>query len=157
MQKVILLCGKLCSGKSTYAEKLRAELGAAVLSVDEIMLALFGQDAGEKHDSYVQSLMKLLLNKSVELAAAEIPVILDTGLWTKRERKAAREFYQDHNVACEIHYINVTDEEWQKRIALRNEAPAANGGAYYVDAGLIEKASRIFEAPSHEEVDVWVD
>lgn len=157
MEKVILLCGKLCSGKSTYAEKLRSELGAAVLSVDEIMLALFGQDAGEKHDSYVQSLMELLLRKSVELASAEIPVILDVGLWTKRERKAAREFYQSHNVTCEIHYINVTDEEWQKRIARRNEASSDGSGAYYVDAGLIEKASRIFETPSREEIDVWVD
>lgn len=157
MAKVILLCGKLCSGKSTYAEKLRAELGAAVLTVDEIMLALFGQDAGEKHDSYVQKLMKLLLHKSVELAAAEIPVILDTGLWTKRERKAAREFYQSHDVACEIHYINVTDEEWQKRIAKRNEISADNSSAYYIDAGLVEKAGRIFETPSREEIDVWVD
>lgn len=156
MEKVILLCGKLCSGKSTYAAKLRTEMGAAVLSVDEIMLALFGQDAGEAHDRYVQRLMQLLLQKSVELAGAGIPVVLDTGLWTKAERKAVRAFYQNHGVACEIHYIDVTEKEWKRRIAKRNEAQTKNDGAYFVDAGLIEKASRLFEAPSREEVDVWV-
>ena len=39
MAKVILICGKICSGKSTYAEQLRIKERAAVLSVDEIMLA----------------------------------------------------------------------------------------------------------------------
>lgn len=156
-QKVILLCGKLCSGKSTYAEKLRTEMGAAVLSVDEIMLTLFGQDAGEAHDCYVQNLMRLLLRKSVEFASVGISVILDTGLWTKAERKVVRAFYQNQGVVCEIHYLDVTDEEWKRRIAQRNKASVQNGSAYYVDAGLIEKANRIFEAPSREEIDVWVN
>lgn len=156
MEKVILLCGKLCSGKSTYAAKLRAQTGAAVLSVDEIMLALFGQDAGEAHDSYVQKLMQLLLRKSVEFAAAGIPVVLDTGLWTKKEREEVRAFYKNNDVKCEIHYIYVTDEEWQKRIEQRNATAAQSGASYYVDAGLIEKANKIFEEPSREEIDVRV-
>lgn len=50
MPKVVMTCGKLCSGKTTYAKKLQKESKAVILSVDEIMLALFGQDAGEKHD-----------------------------------------------------------------------------------------------------------
>ena len=47
MAKIYLMCGKLCSGKSTRAEQLRREHRAVLLSVDEITLALFGQDAGE--------------------------------------------------------------------------------------------------------------
>lgn len=42
MAKVILICGKICSGKSTYAEQLRVQNNAVVLSTDEITLALFG-------------------------------------------------------------------------------------------------------------------
>ena len=34
-----MICGKLCSGKSTYAKKLQQEGKAVVLSIDEIMLA----------------------------------------------------------------------------------------------------------------------
>lgn len=40
--KVILICGKRCSGKSTYAERLRDKNNAVILSVDEIMLGVFG-------------------------------------------------------------------------------------------------------------------
>ena len=48
MPKVIMTCGKICSGKSTYAQKLRLEYSAVILSVDEITLALFGNEAGRK-------------------------------------------------------------------------------------------------------------
>ena len=42
MAKVIMMCGRICCGKSTYARRLRTEINAAVLSIDEIMLAVFG-------------------------------------------------------------------------------------------------------------------
>ena len=54
MAKVFMICGKLCSGKSTYAETLRKKHSAVILSVDEIMLTIFGQNAGEKHDDYLK-------------------------------------------------------------------------------------------------------
>ena len=50
MAKVYLICGKICSGKTTYAEKLCAENDAVLLSVDEMTLTVFGQNCGEKHD-----------------------------------------------------------------------------------------------------------
>ncbi len=157
MAKVIMMCGKICSGKSTYAEQLRNELNAAVLSVDEIMLAMFGQDIGEKHDEYVEKLEMYLFNKSLELTQVGINVILDLGLWTKSERKAAREFYSSHNTENEIHYIDITDDEWQKRIIKRNaEIAAGKASAYYVDEGLAEKVNLLFEKPDINEVDFWI-
>ncbi|MDE6745031.1 MAG: ATP-binding protein, partial [Oscillospiraceae bacterium] len=56
--KVILICGKICSGKSFYAERLRKEHGAVMLSVDEITLSLFGQHIGEKHDEICERTQK---------------------------------------------------------------------------------------------------
>ena len=52
MAKVIMLCGKICSGKSTYANSISKQEKAVILSVDEITLALFGQYTGEKPDDY---------------------------------------------------------------------------------------------------------
>ena len=52
MAKVILLCGKLCCGKTTYAEHLRAQNKAVLLSIDEVMLTIFGQYTGDRHDEY---------------------------------------------------------------------------------------------------------
>ena len=88
MAKVIMVCGKICSGKSTYSEKLRKENKAVVLSVDEIMLTLFGQNAGKKHDEYVKKIKKYLLEKSLDIISADVDVILDWGFWTRTERKA---------------------------------------------------------------------
>ena len=48
-----MICGKLCSGKSVYADALRKAGRAVILSVDEITLTLFGQDAGDSLDDYV--------------------------------------------------------------------------------------------------------
>ncbi|GHU80870.1 hypothetical protein FACS1894191_7040 [Clostridia bacterium] len=50
MPKTILICGKICSGKTTYAHKIKAESRAALLPADEITLALFDESIGEKHD-----------------------------------------------------------------------------------------------------------
>ena len=54
MPEVILLCGKICSGKTTYAQRLRTEKNAVILSCDELMLTLFPQGAGEHHDLLAQ-------------------------------------------------------------------------------------------------------
>ncbi len=82
MAKVILICGRICCGKSTYAQRLRlGRKGAAVLSIDEIMLAMFGQHVGEKHDYYGERTENYLLKKSLELLESGIDVILDWGFW----------------------------------------------------------------------------
>ncbi len=158
MAKVIMTCGRICSGKTTCAARLRREMGAVVLSVDEITLALFGQDAGEMHDTYVERAEKYLYEKSLEIVGAGIDVILDWGFWTKRERDEAREFYRSRGIAYEFRYISITDEEWNRRLEKRNAAvTAGETSAYYVDEGLAEKFRAIFEAPSADENDVIIE
>ena len=103
MAKVYLICGKICCGKTTYAQKLCKEKNAVLLSVDEIMLALFGQHCGDKHDEYVERTEKYLLNKSMEVINKDINVVFDWGFWTKAERESAKEFYKSRNIECELH------------------------------------------------------
>ena len=47
MAKLVLICGKLCCGKTTYAKRLAKEIQAVRLSCDDIMLSLFGKDLGD--------------------------------------------------------------------------------------------------------------
>ncbi|MCM1530347.1 MAG: ATP-binding protein [Alistipes sp.] len=157
MAKIILLCGKICSGKSTYAEKIRREMPAAVLSADEIMLAIFGHDAGERHDIYVEAVKKYLFEKSVQLVGSGINVIMDIGLWTRAERIKVREFYRLRSIPAEIRYIDISDDEWRRRIDKRNrEVSEKLVSAYYIDGGLAEKAARLFEAPEESEIDLRI-
>ena len=155
MAKVYLICGKICSGKSTYAEQLRIQNNAVLLSTDEITLALFGQHCGDNHDEYVERTQNYLFNKSLELIEVGINVILDWGFWLKEERDYAREFYNSRNIECEFHYINISDETWKARLKKRNsEVIAETTSAYYIDDNLAEKFAAIFEVPSEDEIDV---
>ena len=157
MAKVFMMCGKLCSGKSTYAKEIREKYNAIILSVDEITLALFGQDAGEKHDDYVLKTEKYLYEKSLEIIGSGINVVLDWGFWTKKEREYARKFYSSKGVDCEFHYIDIDSSEWLKRLQKRNQDVLEHkSNAYYVDEGLAEKFMTIFEIPDKNEIDVWV-
>ncbi len=155
--KVIMTCGKICSGKSTYARKLRDENKAVILSVDEITLALFGQDAGEKHSEYVAKLEEYLFGKSAEIAETGTNVVLDWGFWLKSERDYARSFYKKHGIPCELHYISISEEEWDRRIEKRNaDVAAGRTSAYYVDDGLKAKFREMFEPPEENECDVVI-
>ena len=154
MSKVILICGKICCGKTTYAQKLCKENNAVLLSIDEIMLALFGQHCGDKHDEYVERTDKYLLNKSLELIKKDINIVLDWGFWTKTERESVKVFYKSRNIECELHYIDISDEVWKSRLHKRNNAVLANEtSAYYVDDNLAAKFASIFEVPGEDEID----
>ena len=155
MSKVILTCGKICCGKTTYAQKLCKENNAILLSVDEITLALFGQHCGDKHDEYVERTEKYLFEKSIELIESGINVVLDWGFWTKVERDYAKEFYKSKNIECEFHYIDISDETWNSRLKERNSAIVAEETiAYYVDENFAKKCVSIFEVPNVDEIDV---
>lgn len=155
--KVICICGKICCGKSTYAQKLRIENKAVILSIDEITLSLFGQHLGEKHDEITGKTQEYLLQKSVEIIETGINVILDWGFWLKKRRDDARNFFADRGIECEFHYIDISDEVWQERLAKRNKAVSdGETSAYFVDDNLAAKFESLFEAPDKDEIDIWI-
>lgn len=153
MPKVLIMCGKICSGKSTYAEKLKLENKAVILSVDELTLALFENQAGEKLDFYVEKLKEYFLKKSLDIVEAGADVILDWGFWTKKERDYAREFYDSRNIRYQFYYMNVGIDEWKKRILKRNkEIKREQLEAYPIDKGLLSKVEKMFEEPDRKEL-----
>ena len=157
MAKVILLCGRLCCGKSTYAAKLCREGRAVTLSVDEVMLALFGPYTGERHDLYAARTEKFLLEKSLELVRAGVDVVLDWGPWQREKRTAIRDFYVSRGIPFELHALEVDDATWRARIETRNRAVARGEcDAYPVDENLLAKFASRYEPPDPSEVDVWV-
>ena len=158
MAKAILICGKICSGKSTYAKKLKDQTKSIILSVDEISLALFGQRCGENHDIFTNAIRNYLFDKSLEIIKTEISVILDWGFWTAKDRAYAREFYRKENIECELHYIDIDMESWQERISKRNmDITNQKEIAYYIDNNLFKKANNLFEQPSKDEINICVE
>jgi len=156
MGKVILLCGKICSGKSYYAKKLKESLNAVIISPDEATYELINNEQGEFYNIFSERLIKYLKKKAGEIAISGANVIFESGLWTKKERDKIREYYKNNNINCEIHYVYVDDETWKENIKERNQRiEEGNGGSdFYLDEGLMKKLESLWEEPTEEEYDV---
>lgn len=157
MANVVFVCGKICCGKTTYSKTFCEENNAVLLSVDEITLAVFDGNLGEKHDEYVKRIKSYLLKKAAQIVNSGTVVVLDWGFWTRAEREFTKAFFLENGITAELHYLDISDEQWQKNIRKRNaEVLAGKTDAYYVDDGLLEKAVSLFETPDEDEIDFWI-
>lgn len=157
MSKVIAICGKICSGKTYYANQIKEKENAVILSTDEVTYDLMDNEQGELYDKLSQRVNSYLMKKSVELVNIGCNVILDWGFWTKANRKETTEYYNLHNINIEWHYIDIEDEAWEKNIEERNKKIKSSKGGpdFYVNKGLKEKILKVWEKPDRSEIDVW--
>ena len=156
MGKVIIICGKICSGKSYYAKQLKDELNAVIISPDEATYELINNEQGEIYDIFSKKLNKYLTKKVGEIAKAGANVIFERGLWSSKDRKEIRDYYNENNVESEIHYVCVDDETWKYNIEERNKRvlEGTGGSDFYLDEGLMKKLESKWEEPTEEEYDV---
>jgi len=155
--KVILICGKIGSGKTEYAKSLMKSNPAVLLSVDEITFSLFGANVGEEHNLIVEKTQKYLLKKSLEIIDTDINVILDWGFWTREDRREATDFYKKYNITIEWHYIDVSNDMLRENLNKRNfEIEEGKISFYHFDDELASRFWEMFEIPDKNEIDVWV-
>lgn len=148
--KVILLIGRICCGKTTYARTLP---GTLLLSCDQLMQGMFPGGCGDMHDALAARARAYLFALARQAAAAGVTPVLDFGFWTPQMRKEAI----DALPGCELdwRFLDVTQDEWAQRIARRNAAIAAgraDPSDYYVDEGLLAKVNALFVPPTQEEL-----
>ena len=153
MADVSLICGKICSGKSTFAKKLAGEKKAVILSCDEIMTLFPPLEGDEAFGSVSEKVKRCLLQKAADIAACGANVILDWGFWRRTERKETTVFFEEKGIPAVWYYLDISDARWQQNIQCRNEnlGPAD----YYADEGLLQKCLRLFEAPDDNERRAW--
>ena len=121
MPKVIALCGKICSGKTFYANKIKEGKNAVILSTDEVTFYLMDNEQGERYDDFAKRVNEYLMKKAIDIVRAGANVILDWGFWSKEERINLTNYYKKYNIPVEWHYVDVTQEKWQDLIKKRNE------------------------------------
>lgn len=156
MGKVILICGKICSGKSYYANILKEKENAVILSIDEVTYDLTNNKQGENYDDFAIRVNNYLRKKALEIVKVGCNVILDWGFWTEENRLEITEYFKSNNVEVEWHYIDVDDRTWSINIKERNKKVLLGHGkeAFYVDEGLLNKVISKFEPPLEENMDV---
>jgi len=154
MGKIILICGKMGSGKTTYANRLSKEQNAVVIAHDEIMLGLFGGELYEndkelfyKYHSWVDSYTKRIAGEAAQAGAT---VIFANGFWSRSERDELRKHYADMGVDCELHYINTPETQRFKNIQKRNESIQQGELGYILTHE--NDINHFFEVPDEGEV-----
>ena len=147
--KIILLIGKICCGKSTYAK----ELGGMLISCDQLMQSMFPGGCGDQHDLLAERARKYLLGLARQCAEAGVTPVVDFGFWTPAMRQEAIDALEGFEL--DWRYLDVPEDEWKRRIAKRNaaiQAGQADPSDYFVDDGLLEKVNNLFIPPTEEEL-----
>lgn len=152
MPRAILIIGRLCSGKTTYARRVAQEEHAVLLNCDELMRTLFPQPLGEDYDLYFARALDYLYRLTRRLSESGCVPVLDFGFLSRASRQQAAVALK--GLTLDWRYLDVPEDEWHRRIAHRNSAILAGQGQpdeYYVDDGLLRKLAPRFEPPSPEE------
>ena len=152
MPRAILIIGRLCSGKTTYARRVAQEEHAVHLNCDELMRTLFPQPLGEEYDLYFARALDYLYRLTRRLSESGCVPVLDFGFLSRASRQQAAVALK--GLTLDWRYLDVPEDEWRRRIARRNAAILAGKGQpdeYYVDEGLLRKLTPHFEPPSPEE------
>jgi predicted kinase len=159
MSKVILICGKMCSGKTTYAKSLIKKNPAVLLSLDEITTLFFGSNGGAEHYVILDKAQKYLFDKSLEIIESGIDVIIDWGFWKKADRQEAILFYEKNNIIFEWHYVDVlNDDVLVKNLDKRNREieTGQQTSAFYFPEEIARRFwEEDFEIPEKNEMDIW--
>ncbi|MCL2488746.1 MAG: ATP-binding protein [Oscillospiraceae bacterium] len=168
MPEVTLLIGRIASGKTHYAEKLARETGAVcaepkaaepkvlLLSCDELMLTLFDQCLGERHEYYETRCKQYLMRRAAELVGAGVSAILDSGFWRREEREQTRRFFREQNIPMTWIYCRPEEAQrlqWLRERNARLMAEPSGQRRYIIPEQTRIRLDSLFEEPAAGEYD----
>lgn len=152
MATLHLMVGLPCSGKTTLAQQIENERAALRLTTDEWHVRLFGQDAEEaEHDarhSLIEALLWNIASRALELGTN---VILDFGFWAREEREDYRLRAKRLGASCEVHFLDVPEDELFRRLALRNSQPSEQ--SFHIPEESMKPWIEFFQRPTLEELE----
>ncbi|KZK98826.1 MULTISPECIES: ATP-binding protein [unclassified Pseudovibrio] len=148
--KLLLVCGKIASGKSTLLTHLVNDHHAVLISEDHWNATLFPDELNTLEDyvKYSARVKKALGPHIVGLLQHGVSVALDFQANTMRDRKWMKSLFEAANVAHELHYLSVPDEVCKERLWVRNEAGEHQ---FTVSEAQFEQFTKYFQVPTVDE------
>ncbi len=145
-----IVCGQVCSGKTTFAQKLENENSAIRITPDEWMLKLYpDQLSNDEFDSFFYRCCEVAWDTSVKIFGQGIDVVLDFGFWKKDDRTAYKEKLRILGVQYKLYYIMCDNDIIRQRLHLRNQNLPF--GTFLINDEMFDYFSPQFEAPQDEE------
>lgn len=149
--KVYILCGKIASGKTTYAKEVLCKQGI-LLSVDDVMLNLYDGCLKEQHGKTVERILHYFYTLIPQLLEQGCDCIIDYGFWTKKERMQIQQEMKEHNFPYEMLYLKKSEEVRRLHLKQRNEENKKKSGRQYIIEGeLLKQLDLKFEEIGEEE------
>lgn len=130
MNKVILIVGCTGAGKSTYANQLDKNHDHFILKNDDWFKELYHKDI-PRESMYewclerTERIEAVMLQESLKLINKDLNVVLDIGFFKRKQRNRVLDFYKEHSITAEIHYLDVEREIRWERVQERNQNKSA--------------------------------
>ena len=150
MAGTLHVCGKIAAGKSTLCARLAAAPGTVLISEDQWLKALFGEEMRELAD-YVRVSAKLrgpMAGHVAALLAAGLDVVLDFPANTAERRAWMKGVAEGAGVPHILHFLDVADAECRARLHRRN---AAGGHDFTVSDAQFALFTSYFQPPEAAE------
>jgi len=153
---VHLVCGPVGAGKSTYATRLAREQRAVRLTLDEWMARLFRSDRPESgivawyRERAARSVAQIW-SVSREVLAAEVSVVLESGLLARAERASFYAEVEHAGYELSLHIIDAARDVRRARVLERNRLQGATF-SMVVPPEVFELASDLWEPPNEAEL-----
>ncbi|HPS43878.1 MAG TPA: ATP-binding protein [Treponemataceae bacterium] len=150
MSDIVLCCGKVCSGKSTFTRKLEAEFGFYPFSADEWMLKLYEETADRAvFNDRLSRCVGLIHDLSAKLLDRGNSVALDFGFWSRADRRAVIERYEARGHRVTLVYFPIAINE---QLAFMRKRQETEGGLHYrFDEKTVITLNGFFEEPAGDE------
>lgn len=145
---ITLLCGKIASGKTTYATKQKqSHENLITLSVDACMLELSESCAGRAaHVKMESGILAYFYFLCIQLHEQGMDVILDHGYWLEEERIQASRFFEMHDIPYQFLYFPISIELQSHYLNLRNAA-SKKQKQYHITQDRLAFFNDFFEEP----------
>ena len=149
-----LISGLPCSGKTTYATGLKADMNGVLFSLDRWLITSFGTYSialvgHEEHTRRVLACRDLIWDVASEFLRRSVDVILDDGFFLRENRVRYVELSSALGAATKIHFMDTPTNVLRARLEQRNaRLPRYN---FHIDAETLEGFLGLFEAPSQNE------
>jgi predicted kinase len=149
-----LISGLPCSGKTTYATALRADLAAALFSLDRWLITIFGRysiaEVGHpEHVRRVLACRTLIWDAAAELLTRGTDVILDDGFFFRNDRMRVAERSKQLGAGAKIHFVDAPVTTLRARLETRNaNLPRFN---FWIGPDTLHAFVALFERPREDE------
>ncbi len=145
-----MLCGFICSGKTTLARKLERELEAITFCQDEWMPRLLGQEHSDQCGLIYAPKVSALISRTYEqLLKLKIDIILDDGFWSKSERDRVRKRAAELGAKSKLYFLDCPKDVLTQRLQERNAEPKPD--SVVVSEAKFKISWKYFQPPGAEE------